>query len=363
MTNPKNLEHIREIITDEENEELFPQNTVYSLPVYKNNGGRIFVANFLYSNQLDADENLPRPFAWLMTPIDNQPDFMFSWCSVMDFVNTKDFPFNRGVSSYIPGMESAKVFSENYNRLITVFQQIKSFAFQEGLMPEQAKVVEEYKTLFLSLCPQGHYQFYDALAPEFFKWLDLVLIAKSDSDRLGAEKHGEIFKMLEKLSQQFEREIVAEDKKDKIFEELYEEWRTYKNEGIDKINLSMERDVILIINQLRKSLAFVEEKKDWGKSYSWAVTLLEGVEQDMIDLLYRQGVDSFTTKGSLFDANKQKVIDTTTTTNKALDKTIATRLTPGWEKNGSIIQPEHVDVYVYDQKEDKEKFEGAELHE
>lgn len=355
MSIPKDLVEMEDYVFGGRNQQSFPENAVYSVPVLTKRNGRVMEASFLYDNTIDEAQTIPRPFAWALMPTDERPDFMFSWCSAADFMPEGEYPLENRVSAYLPGGAMGEnLHKVYYDELLTLVDEILEFAFETHLSEQQEEVLKRYKDLFLLVCYQGLYPYYDNLAPEFFDWIGLVLIAKSDFGEIEQEKQTDLYQAVKDLAGLFEEKISTDKHKETLFDELHAELQIYKNGGYDKLTRSMERDVILVIDHIGKSLGSVTADAPTPAGYKKLLKLVRAVEQDLVDLLYRQGVDPYVVEGAAVDVNRQKVLATEPTNNPELDKTVAERLTRGWEKDGEIVRPEYIKAYIYEQNKDWE---------
>ena len=77
------------------------------------------------------------------------------------------------------------------------------------------------------------------------------------------------------------------------------------------------------------------------------VGLILGYQQAVEDILYRQGVETFTEPDATFDPRRQRALSTVPTADPALNKTVATRVRPGFQTGEKVIRPEFVTVYAH----------------
>lgn len=214
-------------------------------------------------------------------------------------------------------------------------------------------VIVRYKELFLRLCFSGLYPFYHALSPAFFHWLRLPLpeMKKAHIPKDLANTHEYqyqllILETLQQMVAQFQEKISGDQLKQKLFDEMHEELQGYKNGLVDSISLSLERDLILLIDSMERSLKALEGQPPSEENCRKLLALFGGVRTDLADILYRQGTDPYEMPGDEIQVPRQKIITTAPTDNPALDKKLAARLAPGWEKDGRVIRPEHVSAYI-----------------
>jgi molecular chaperone GrpE (heat shock protein) len=318
-------------------------------------GERIHDAVFIY--EIEYTERTPvitRPFAWLMMPCDNGPDVLYGWCSIVDFIHSENYPLDSILAADLPKALSPKKVISLHDELIEVYEQIRRFAYQENLNREQIGIIVKYKELFLRLCFSGLYPFYHSLSPSFFQWLRLPLpemrmahIPKDLANNNDYEYYLLILETLQQLAKQFQERIAEDGLKQKLFDDMHEELANYRSGFVDNAMLSLVRDVIQLIDSMSRSLKAFEGKESTQENYDKLMKLFDGVATDLTDMLYRQGVDPYEMPGDDVQVPRQKIITTEPTPSPALDKQIAARLAPGWEKDGRVIRPEHVSAYIY----------------
>jgi molecular chaperone GrpE len=156
---------------------------------------------------------------------------------------------------------------------------------------------------------------------------------------------------LTELLTQFKDKIKSDAHKEELFDKMHAELTEYKNGMLDKLTLSMELDVIKLIDDVERSIAVFSARQSSPEDYSRLFAILAGVVTDLEDLLYRQGVEPYRLSHDRVDVTKQKILSTTATGDASLDKRVAKRMARGWEKQGKIIRPERISVYLYQQED------------
>ena len=336
----------------------FPANATFSVPVPIKREDRLYDAVFAYEIEYSGKAPLiTRPFYWTMLEAHGNSEMMCSWCNIVDFISTENYPIGAILAPDLPKALSPRKVEQITSELLEFYEQLRGFAFEESLNREQVSIIVRYKELFLRLCFSGLYPFYHALSPAFFHWLRLPLpemkMAHIPKDLANTNEYQYQLLILETLQQmvgQFQEKIQTDQTKQKLFEEMHNELQEYKNGLVDNISLSLERDIIQLIDSMERSLKSFEGQTMNEEGCQKLLTLFEGVRTDLGDVLYRQGIDPYVTQGGEIQLPRQKVITTVQTGDPALDKTLAARLAPGWEKNGRIIRAEHVSAYIYTDK-------------
>ncbi|MFV0401558.1 MAG: hypothetical protein ACK5LX_13215 [Oscillospiraceae bacterium] len=334
-----------------------PTDALYSLPVLHKGPAGLCDSFFVYKK---SRSSLVRPIAWALLPIDGTPGMSAS-CAALDFVPTADYPLGGEVSAHRAAKLSAKRETALTDELLLFYEELREFAFAEPLSQDREGIVARYRTLFTELCPEGLLPFYYALSPPFFHWAGLPLpeevaaepAEEGDGTPELSAKLAEISTGLDALSEQFRKTIATDTRKNRLFDELHDELQRYRNDFMEQLTLPIERDVILIIDSVRRSLEKYREEVPGEELCGKLLRLLGDVEVDLTDLLYRQGVDPFCVENddNRVQVPRQKVLSTLPTDEPALDKTVAKRLAPGWERGDRVVRQEHVIAYLYAEPE------------
>jgi molecular chaperone GrpE (heat shock protein) len=280
-------------------------------------------------------------------------------CEIMDFAAEDLLPPAEVTGGFKDSEKelTPKKLAQMRARLNDCYDELRGFAFSETLSPEQAAVVEEYRQLFIKLSSPAHYPFYYALSPGFFDWLRLPLpLHRASADIDGQEifedaSQALILGSLGELVTQFKEKIQTDAHKQSLFDEMHAELREYKNGMLDRLTQAMELDVIKLIDDVERSVAAFSAKQESPEDYSRLFAVLAGVATDLEDLLYRHGVEPYRLPGDGVDVLRQKILSTTQTADPTLDKRVAKRISRGWEKQGKIIRPERISVYLYQQED------------
>lgn len=333
----------------------FPEKAVFSVPVPVRRGERIYDAVFAY--KIDFNQSPPvvtRPFCWFMLAGDGASECMFSWCSLVDFIPTENYPLAAVVSCEMPKPLPRKKFLRMQSELLDLYEELRQFAFKENIADQNADTIKKYRELFVKTCAEGLYPFYNALAPEFFIWLGLPLtqskivhIPRESSALQEYCSQSDILKSIEKISLQFEKKAADNSHNQKIIDNLHAELMEYKNDLVGNIILPLERDIMLLIDSCARSLKSFAEQPAGEENQKKLLNFLAGVKTDLADILYRQGIDPFEEPGDNINVSRQNIIKTQITQDPKLDKKLAYRIAPGWQKDLKVIRPEYICAYVY----------------
>lgn len=329
--------------------ELLSGGGVYSLPVSLFREGRLYDALFLYDP--DTENDSFSPTGWVLIESYTGKLSLLSDCSIFDFA--------------VPGLEAPKASHDGHPRGLSpkkeaqlrskindLYEEIRNFVFVDKLERPQAAIVAAYKELFLKLTPAAHYPYYYALSPEFFHWLRMPLPVHRAQTRADGAIHEDttqllILENLQQLVRRFEQKIQVDSHKQKVFDDLHAELQEYRNGLIASLTLTMERDVIKLIDDVQKTLSVFADKSASPESYERMFAMFSGVATDLEDILYRHGVEPYNSRGDSVDVTRQQILTTVPTNDKNLDKKIAERISRGWEKDGKVVRPERISVYIY----------------
>lgn len=329
--------------------ELLAEGASYSLPVSAYRAGRLFDAMFLYKPELGP---AARPTGWLLLDCLSGKLAVLADCGIMDFAEPDLLPPVEASGAYLKDLGPKKQ-AQMRARINDCYDEMRGFAFSDTLTPQQDAIVKEYRELFLNLSEPLHYPFYYALSPGFFTWLRLPLPVHKASK--APEEHGLledpakalILGGINELVAGFRDKIQTDAHKQNLFDEMHAELQEYKKGMLDKLTLSMELDVIKLIDDVERSIAVFSARQSSPEDYSRLFALLAGVATDLEDLLYRHGVEPYRLSSDRVDVTRQKILSTTQTKDISLDKKVAKRMSRGWEKQGKIIRPERISVYLY----------------
>jgi molecular chaperone GrpE len=154
-----------------------------------------------------------------------------------------------------------------------------------------------------------------------------------------------IGRRLDALQTLFEREIRAEERREKVVDRLHAELQEYKQDLL----LNVLRPVFIDLIQFHDNIGKMVAAQPVGAEDAEAARLLDlmgSFQQEIEDILYRQGVEPFAEEGDGFDPRRQRAASTVPTDDPALAKTIAARLRKGFRAGEKVIRPEVVSVYT-----------------
>jgi molecular chaperone GrpE len=148
------------------------------------------------------------------------------------------------------------------------------------------------------------------------------------------------------LQSVFDREIRAETTRERIVDRLHAELQDYKQDLL----LKFQRPIFVDLIQLHDDLGKMMESEPTAVAdadRSLAVRgILESIRTAIEDILYRQGVEPFQQPGEEFDPRRQRAVSTVPIEDQERNRTVATRLRPGFQAGEKLIRPELVAVYT-----------------
>ena len=160
-------------------------------------------------------------------------------------------------------------------------------------------------------------------------------------------KLDQLLAALEALQAQFGEKIAVDTHKNALFDEMHQELIRYQNGILDKIVETMALDIIQMADSTKRSLRLYEEKEPSEDNYRRLLRVIEGIAEDLDDILYRQSIEPYQVAGAQVDVRRQKIVQTVETDQQDRDNLVAVRVADGYEKNGKVIRPERIKIYKY----------------
>jgi molecular chaperone GrpE len=156
----------------------------------------------------------------------------------------------------------------------------------------------------------------------------------------------ELGRKLDGLQTLFEREIRAEATREKVVDRLHAELQEYKQDLL----LNVLRPVFVDLIQLHDDIGKMVAAQPAGVEgeVRRLLEIMQGYQQGIEDILYRQGVEPYLQDGDAFDPRRQRAVATVPTDDPGRVKTIAVRHRKGFQTQGGerVIRPEIVSVYA-----------------
>lgn len=160
-------------------------------------------------------------------------------------------------------------------------------------------------------------------------------------------KQDSILLKLDTLQETFLEKIKTDLHKQTLFDKLHDELQQHKNGYIEKELVTLALDMISIIEAIQKNYTQFESVPCTQERYDKLLGYYSGVCEDINDILYRHNIEPFSHLESTIDVTKQKIVKIEPTTHKKKDKTIAERLSSGYQKADKVIKQERIAIFSY----------------
>lgn len=115
-----------------------------------------------------------------------------------------------------------------------------------------------------------------------------------------------------------------------------------KQDFLKFAKLNVIEDILPVLDSFDMAMA---NKASWESvSAEWKIGV-EGIYNQLLGALTKQGVTSFGAKGDSFDPNLHQSVSMVATEDKAKDHTVAEVLQKGYMLSGKVVRPAMVQVY------------------
>jgi molecular chaperone GrpE len=150
---------------------------------------------------------------------------------------------------------------------------------------------------------------------------------------------------MQSLREDFETKVQYDQSKERLIDTLHEELQDHR-EGLHfKVLRPLFTDLISLYDNIGRIIES-STSAHIGKEDHVIENLLS-FQQEVEEILYRQGVETFQLEEETFVGNKQRVLRVINTPKAALDKHIARKVRKGFVYENKILRPEIVEVYKY----------------
>lgn len=161
-----------------------------------------------------------------------------------------------------------------------------------------------------------------------------------------AARLGALQARLDALAESFEDKIKYDSSREAIIDRLHAELQEYKNDLALKILKPLVLDLIQFHDDLGKTVAARRERLDEPGAAAQLLEVLASYQTDVESMLYRNGIETFTTDQSDFDPKRQRVVKSVPTPDASQNKKVAERIRKGFQYEGRVLRPEMVNVFV-----------------
>ena len=327
------------------------EKTRFSLPVPIVIDGRYYEQLFLTDMSLSSKENMTcaRPYAWMRIDAETGALARYADCSDLDFVDTAQYPLDQQISNLVYSA-SPDEFSKSMDSLYASYEKLRTMFFTGKNISSDEEEAERtnYRTQFLKVVRKGQHPFYFALNPAFFRWMGM---AESLGEQASPEQPepptdiaDQLLDAMTELKTLFKEKIFTDEHRNAMFDNMHKELIDYRNEANSKPLVSIALDTIALMDTIPKIITRIQSKPE-EERLAAALKQLDGISEEINDILYRAGFESYSCEGDIVDVKKQKIIGYTATDAEEKINKISERLGSGYEYNGRIIRPERVKVY------------------
>lgn len=149
------------------------------------------------------------------------------------------------------------------------------------------------------------------------------------------------------LQEEFNSKMRYDASKKEIIDRQYHELDAYHREIHEKLSKAIVMDLIAEIDGAERSAEHYSALEATPENYAKLRKLVLAHAEDLRDLLENNDIDSYRTEaGNAFNHKRHSVLKTVATDDPSLAKTIQASLRWGFEKDGKVIRPEKVAVYI-----------------
>lgn len=155
-----------------------------------------------------------------------------------------------------------------------------------------------------------------------------------------------ILALQEQLLQDFETKLRQDRYKENLLDQLHQELQGYRNQLVKKQMQPILLDLIHLLDDLQRTIARFETIPAEELEAESLLRTLSMFPQDLLDILYRQGVDPYVCQESAFDPHRQHPVRIVAADDEA-ERRVAASLRPGYVWDGEVLRKEYVEIYAY----------------
>jgi molecular chaperone GrpE len=150
---------------------------------------------------------------------------------------------------------------------------------------------------------------------------------------------------MQSLREDFETKVQYDLSKERLIDTLHKELQDHR-EGLHfKILRPLFTDLISLYDNIGRIIESSANAHIGSEDH--VTENLLSFQQEVEEILYRQGVETFQLEEETFVGNKQRVLKVINTPKAALDKHIARKVRKGFVYENRVLGPEIVEVYKY----------------
>lgn len=180
--------------------------------------------------------------------------------------------------------------------------------------------------------------------------VDQEVQSKDSSATLDSINMSSIMEAFMSLNKKFDDKIAIDSHKNLLFDKMYSELQTLKDDPLKKAIKPIFMDLIVFIDFMGNVLSKYEEEpteENLVATYQKLRGEFAKVGEHIADLLYNHGVEPFSAnEGEAFDPKTQQAKKTTTIEGAEDNKSIVKSLSPGYNWDGVLLRKESVHINV-----------------
>lgn len=151
---------------------------------------------------------------------------------------------------------------------------------------------------------------------------------------------------VQQLRHDFETKLMYDESKERQISNLHQELQSYRAGLHFRILQPVLVDLISMFDDLHKLIGSLAQEESAPGPERMASNL-RSFQDTILEMLQRQGVESYEVEEETFVAGRQRVVKAVETADLELDKKVIRRLRRGFEYEGKMLRPEWVEAYKY----------------
>ncbi|WP_181737575.1 nucleotide exchange factor GrpE [Thermoactinomyces mirandus] len=170
-------------------------------------------------------------------------------------------------------------------------------------------------------------------------------------DKSEPRAHQQVLGMLNALQQNFTSLLnvvtnrLSYDKtKEVAFDRLYKEMEELKQDQELQQFRPLFIDLILLIDRMNN---IYNDKLELGEHNPELINVLQTLSHEVLEILYRRGVELIVAPSNKFDPKIQQVVDVIPTNNPAEDNMVVHMVRHGFKYKDVVLRPEEVIIKKY----------------
>lgn len=157
----------------------------------------------------------------------------------------------------------------------------------------------------------------------------------------------EITATQEQIQKDFQTKLKYDEHKEQTIDTLHRELQEYKDDIIKSAMKPLINDLIFVNDNIFKLVDNLRSSED-ALDPDKILNLMESITTDIDNVLYRQGIEAYTSPEEKVNLRNQTIFQTIPINDKSKEKHIAKRVRQGYEWDEKVIRKESVSVYVHD---------------